>query len=57
MNIKRNAGQGRGETTAGDNQVPPQTPAARVAMEVNPTLLTDAQVWTSLAKMAQAISM
>ena len=39
------------------NQVPPQAPAAEVDMPVNPAGLTDAEVQTNLAQIAQAITM
>ena len=42
---------------AGGNQVPPQAPTEGVAILVNPAGLTDAEVWESLAQMAQAITM
>ncbi|XP_069144421.1 uncharacterized protein [Solanum lycopersicum] len=46
----------RSGAAAGGNQVPPQAPAARVAISVNPARLTDAEVRTSLGQMAQAIT-
>ncbi|XP_015081272.1 uncharacterized protein LOC107024841 [Solanum pennellii] len=57
MNTRRNAGQGRGGATAGGNQVPPQVPDEGVAIPVNPDGLTDAEVRTALAQIAQAITM
>ncbi|XP_015057492.1 uncharacterized protein LOC107003698 [Solanum pennellii] len=56
MNTRRNAGRGRGEIAAVGNQVPPLAPATGVAMPVNQTGLTDAEVRTALAQMAQAIT-
>ena len=57
MSTTRNAGRGRGDVVDGDKQVPPQAPAEGVAMPVNPTLLTDEEVWIDLVQMAQAITM
>ena len=56
INTRGNAGWGRVGEAAGDNQVPPQAPTAGVAMPVNPAGLTDSGVRTSLALMAQDIT-
>ena len=57
MDHRRAICQIRGVAIAGDNQIPPQAPAKGVAMPVNPALLIDAEVWASLAQMAQDIIM
>ncbi|XP_069144095.1 uncharacterized protein [Solanum lycopersicum] len=46
-----------GGASARGNRNPPQAPAEGVAMPVNPTGLTNAEVRPSLAQMAQAITM
>ena len=56
MNTTRNVGQRRGGATVVDNQVLPQAPSKGVAMLVNPTWLTDAEVRVSLDEMAQVIT-
>ena len=56
MNTRGNIGRGRVGAVAGGNQVPPQVPAAGVAMPVNPTVLTDAKERIASAKMAQSIT-
>ena len=57
MNRRRNAGQGRGEVAAWGNQVPPQAPAAGIEIPVSPARLTNGEVRTALAQMAQAITL
>ena len=57
MNTRRTVGQRRGVAAVGDDQVPPKALVEGVAMSVNPTGLTDAEVRASLAQMAQAITM
>ena len=57
MNTRRNVGQRRRGAAAGGNQVPPHAPAEGMSMLVNPVGLTNAEVRTSLAQMAQAITM
>ena len=57
MNTWRTKGLRTGVAAARGNQNPPQAPAERVAMPVNPAGLTDAEVRASLAQMAQAITM
>ena len=57
MNTRRTICQRSGGATVGENQVPPQAPVEGVAMMVNPDGLTDAEVWESVAQIAQAIIM
>ena len=57
MNTRRTIGLRRGGGAVEGNQVPPQAPAEGVAMPVSPSGLTDAEVRSSLAQMAQAITM
>ena len=57
MNTRRNVGRGRGGAAAGSNKVPPQDIAEGVAMPVNLAGLIDAEVWTALDHMDQAITM
>ena len=54
---RSNAGKGRGGASARGNQFPPHAPAKGVAMQVNLAGLTNAEVWTALAHMNQAITM
>ncbi|XP_015087001.1 uncharacterized protein LOC107030123 [Solanum pennellii] len=56
MNTRRNVGQMRRGATAGDNQLAPQAPAEGVAMPINPSGLTYAEVRAYLAQMEQAIT-
>ncbi|TMX00631.1 hypothetical protein EJD97_000434 [Solanum chilense] len=57
MNRRRNAGLGRGEVAAGDNQVPPKAPPAASEMLVNPSGLANGKVRKTLVEMAQAINL
>ena len=57
MKASRTIGQRRGVAAAGNNQVQPQAQAEGVAMRVYLARLTDAEVWESLAQVAQAITM
>ena len=52
-----NVGQERGEAAAGGNQVPPKAPAAGMEMPVNPVGLAYGEVRTTVAQMAQAITL
>ena len=45
-----------GEAVAGGSQAPPQAPAAKVQVSVNPATLTDGEVIATLFQMAQAIT-
>ena len=56
MNTRGNVGRGRGVATTGNIKVQPQAPDARVTMQVNPAGLTDTEVRTTLAHIAQAIN-
>ncbi|TMW89631.1 hypothetical protein EJD97_016868 [Solanum chilense] len=57
MNMRRNTGGEIGGAAAGINQVPPQVPAARMEMPVNPTGFADGEVRTTLVQMAQSITL
>ena len=57
MNTRRYICKRRGGAATRDNQFLPKAPTEGVAMQVNPTGLTDVEVWASLAHMAQAITM
>ena len=56
MNYRKTIGQRKGGGVDGGKQVPPQAPAEGVAMPVNPVGFTNAEVRTSLAQMAHAIT-
>ena len=57
MNTWRTKGLRTGAAAARGNQNPPQAPAEGVAMLVKPAGLTDAEMRSSLADMAQTITM
>ena len=57
MNTRRAIGQRRGVAATGNNQVPPQVPHEGVVMPIKPAGLADEDMWASLDKMAQAITM
>ncbi|TMX04605.1 hypothetical protein EJD97_006812, partial [Solanum chilense] len=56
MNTRRNIRKRVEEAAAGGNQAPPQAPATRVQVSVNPIALTDEEVRESLVQIAQAIT-